>query len=404
MMLMQLLRQGKLNPKRGDVIVFNNTSAEHSATYEFTRKFKKLAEEKYGIPFFWIEFQTYEAAGNHGCWIRKPTYRLVNERPFSDDNPQGYRYKGEVFEEMISLNGFLPSVFDRTCTLNMKIFVTNAFLSDWLAQKDGIDWQGHYYDTAQMSNDDIIATHDQNRGGTPHKILLEKKAFLKQCSFHRPEQKWQDFTHAAYRFNNKALKESVIGKKAPLYGDDAVEYVSYLGIRHDEQSRIGKIKTRIDAAQNNGGKSFFNQPWEEKVVAPLIDGNVSQEGVIHYWKKQAFNLELPETGIYSNCVYCPLKGKGKLLQIAYAESQSSVAANTDTPESIKWWQMIEEKYSRDLVKEGRTVTSDNKFVSFWGATKKIVFKVLEEKAQSSDDPKLEAGLMDINLIPCNCTD
>lgn len=40
MMLMRLLEQGKLNPTRGDVIVFNNTSVEHPATYEFTRKLK----------------------------------------------------------------------------------------------------------------------------------------------------------------------------------------------------------------------------------------------------------------------------------------------------------------------------------------------------------------------------
>ena len=52
MMLMELLKNNKLNPERGDVIIFNNTSAEHSATYDFTRSMKKLAEEKYNIPFF----------------------------------------------------------------------------------------------------------------------------------------------------------------------------------------------------------------------------------------------------------------------------------------------------------------------------------------------------------------
>lgn len=45
MMLMNLLKNNKLNPKRGDVIIFNNTSAEHSATYEFTRKIQKIAEQ-----------------------------------------------------------------------------------------------------------------------------------------------------------------------------------------------------------------------------------------------------------------------------------------------------------------------------------------------------------------------
>jgi hypothetical protein len=32
----------------------------------------------------------------------------------------------------------------RVCTLSMKIFVTNAFLSDWFAQKQSIGKLGHY--------------------------------------------------------------------------------------------------------------------------------------------------------------------------------------------------------------------------------------------------------------------
>jgi predicted phosphoadenosine phosphosulfate sulfurtransferase len=77
MMLMKLLENNQLNPKRGDVIIFNNTSAEHSATYEFTRQMKKIAEEKYSIPFFWIEYQTYEDSSGTYQWSRKPSYKLV---------------------------------------------------------------------------------------------------------------------------------------------------------------------------------------------------------------------------------------------------------------------------------------------------------------------------------------
>ncbi len=135
MMLMRLLKDNQLNPQRGDIIIFNNTSAEHSATYEFTRKIKKIAEEKYNIPFFWIEYQTYEDSSGAYQWSRKPTYRLINDQPYSEQNKDSYRYKGEVFEEMISLSGFLLSMVSRICTISMKIFITNAFLSDWFAQK-----------------------------------------------------------------------------------------------------------------------------------------------------------------------------------------------------------------------------------------------------------------------------
>jgi hypothetical protein len=37
----------------------------------------------------------------------------------------------------------------------MKIFVTNAFLSDWFAQKQSIERLGHYGNTPKMSDDDI---------------------------------------------------------------------------------------------------------------------------------------------------------------------------------------------------------------------------------------------------------
>ncbi|OJA03259.1 hypothetical protein BGC33_02580, partial [Bathymodiolus thermophilus thioautotrophic gill symbiont] len=144
MMLMKLLEGGQLNPVRGDIIIFNNTSAEHPATYEFTRKMKKLAEEEYNIPFFWIEYQTYEDSSGTYQWSRKPTYKLTNDQPYSEQNKNGYRYKGEVFEEMISLGGFLPSMVSRICTVSMKIFITNAFLSDWFAQKQSIERLGHY--------------------------------------------------------------------------------------------------------------------------------------------------------------------------------------------------------------------------------------------------------------------
>ena len=107
MMLLRLLRQGALDASRGDVAIFNNTSAEHPATYEFVRRLANECEEKHGIPFFWIEFRTYEGAGQ-GLWRRYATFRLVNKEPYDKKkNPNGHRRGGEVFEEMISFHSYL---------------------------------------------------------------------------------------------------------------------------------------------------------------------------------------------------------------------------------------------------------------------------------------------------------
>ena len=403
MMLMELLKNNKLNPERGDVIIFNNTSAEHSATYDFTRSMKKLAEEKYNIPFFWIEYQTYEDSSNSYQWSRRPSYKLVNEQPFSQDNPNGYRYKGEVFEEMISLGGFLPSMVSRICTVSMKIFITNAFLSDWFAQKQGIERLGHYGETPKMSDADVMKIHHKNGGSVPEKILLTKKAFVRNCAFVRNKQLWQDCTKANIVINNDVLRESVVGNKAQMYGDISVDYISVLGIRSDEQRRITKIENRIDEAQENQGKSLFNQPHGESIFAPLVDDNVTQEQVIEFWEEQDFNLKLSNTGLFSNCLYCPLKSKAKLQQIATLQLDKDV--DKETPESIDWWVNIEKKYSRDLEAENRKITSEKtpKYIGFFGPVKTLVFEKIKNKVDSREKINPELLKLD-SAIPCNCTD
>lgn len=403
MMLMELLKNNKLNPERGDVIIFNNTSAEHSATYDFTRSMKKLAEEKYNIPFFWIEHQTYEDSRNSYQWSRRPSYKLVNDQPFGQNNPNGYRYKGEVFEEMISLGGFLPSMVSRICTVSMKIFITNAFLSDWFAQKQGIERLGHYGETPKMSDADVMKIHHKNGGSVPEKILLTKKAFVRNCAFVRNKQLWQDWTKANIVINNDVLRDSVVGNKAQLYGDISVDYVSVLGIRSDEQRRIAKIEDRIDEAQENQGKSLFNQPHGESILAPLVDDGVTQKDVIEFWEEQDFNLRLSNTGLFSNCLYCPLKSKAKLQKIATLQLDKDV--DKETPESIDWWINIEKKYSRDLEAENREITSEKepKYVGFFGPVKTLVFEEIKNKVDSGEEIDPELLKLD-STIPCNCTD
>ncbi len=136
MLLFALLENKILDPDRGDVIVFNNTSAEHPDTYRFTRDCK-VASSRYGVPFFWVEFQTYEDARN-GEWTRIPSYRLVNDEIRSPDNPDGFHWRGEVFEELLSWSGYIPNQFSRICTRNMKLEATRLFLKDWLACKESI--------------------------------------------------------------------------------------------------------------------------------------------------------------------------------------------------------------------------------------------------------------------------
>ncbi len=396
---MELLKEGRLSPERGDVIVFNNTSAEHPATYDFTRTLKHLAEEQHNVPFFWIEYQTYEDAGRYG-WQRYSTYRLVNEFPWSEGNLQGYRWRGEVFEEMISQAGFLPNMQARICTQKLKIRITNEFLADWLAQKDGIERLGHTGDTSRMSDDDVVRCHQACGGTTPNAILLAKKSFLRKQPFVRESVRWQDFTKSRLCMSNESFKSSIRGGKCQLFGEHAVDYVSCLGIRKDEEIRADKIRSRVDHAKGQKTRSSTGQPPGEHIFVPLVDHNIVKRDVIDFWKKQPFDLELPDNGLFSNCVYCPLKGKKKLTAIAQSALSSSMSS--DGPASIDWWIEMERKYRRDLRAEKRAITSKKKaaYISFFGASDDCVYDNIKGRKG-----KLAADYLEEDShIPCNCTD
>ena len=416
MMLFQLLRQKSLKPERGDVIVFNNTSAEHPATYEFTRQMKTLAEDKYNIPFFWIEFDTFEDSSRLG-WRRNPTYKLVNDQPFNTRNRNGYHAKGEIFESMVSFKGFLPNMHTRICTQQLKIFITNSFLSDWFGQTKGIKRLGHHGKKARQTDNGLVDTYKKNRGKVPQQIILDKRKYVRKTNFTRKAAKWQDYTNAKLAFDNPAIKEVVVGSKAPLFGSNAVAYVSYLGIRKDEEIRVDKIRARIKAEKQSKelSFSFTEQPPKEEILAPLVEQGKTQMDVIKFWRRQRFNLALPDTGNYSNCVYCPLKGKSKLLEIATAELlQGDVPTNS--PASINWWINMEKKYSRDLVAEKTTIRSKKsiRYIGFFGAAKEPVYRQIKQEARKNGKDITKPSktnkttkaefLEEEDYVPCSCTD
>ena len=165
MLLFTLLENKILDAARGDVIIFNNTSAEHPDTYRFAQDCSK-ASDRYGIPSFWIEFQTYEDARN-GEWTRLPSYRLVNDQPKSPENPDGFHWRGEVFEELLSWRGYVPNQFARICTQNMKLEATRMFLKDWLASKETIPRLGHYGNASRVDSDTLYERHIRNGGCGP---------------------------------------------------------------------------------------------------------------------------------------------------------------------------------------------------------------------------------------------
>ena len=393
MLLFALLNGGLLDAERGDVIIFNNTAAEHPKTYEFVHRCKEIVEKKYGIPFFWVEFQTYEDARN-GEYKRLPSFRLVNSQPFSDDNPDGYKWRGEVFEEMLSWKGFVPTFFQRICTKNLKLETTRVFLKEWLAGKDGTERLGHFGSKSRIEDHRAFVQHENAGGGTPEDIFLQKKEFLKGCALHRPAQLWSDFSTVVVPFENRTLEGKTLGRNA-YFGDGGVEYIAFIGLRNDEKHRIHKVKKRNEGGEDSTGYEG------EYVYMPLDDMNITSEDVEEFWNKQNWGLELdPDAGL-SNCTFCFLKGSQTLHRVFEALEQEESNMLKDTPCDLNWWVKLEQRYGRDLIKEERDVKRAVKgdFIGFFGADSEFTYERLLSDAK--------AGVADEfadELLPCDCTD
>ncbi|MCY3851479.1 MAG: phosphoadenosine phosphosulfate reductase family protein [Acidimicrobiaceae bacterium] len=144
-LLFMAAEEGLLDASRGDLVLFANTSAEHPGTYEFAAECKRRIESDFGLPFFWFEFTTVEDAWRGEYW-RKLSYRLVQPVPIEQD-ADGYRSSGELFEDLVNLQGMLPNVHSRTCTAKLKLYPSHLLLGEWLGGTDGPAHAGHYWDT-----------------------------------------------------------------------------------------------------------------------------------------------------------------------------------------------------------------------------------------------------------------
>ena len=400
MLLLTLLENGILNAERGDVVVFNNTSCEHPETYRFAATCKEIVERRYGIPFFWVEFQTYEDA-RRGEWTRIHSYRLINSRCASSVNPHGFHWRGEVFEELLSHAAYVPNQFRRICTSTLKLEATRLFLKDWFACKESIPQLGHGRSHSRVDLDALYRRHRSNRGAVPRDIFLRKKEYVLRKSPCRPRQRFSDFSAAAKPFTNPTVQDKVFGDSA-WFGSGGIEYVAFIGLRGDEQLRVAKVEARRANVHADPGYEG------EHVYMPFSEMNVSKRDVNEFWVRQSWGLQLPDDGALSNCVYCFLKGVGNLEQVRNTMEHRKHAdvpgfgSLVDTPCDVGWWNAMERKYGRNLDAERRVRTGadSSSFVGFFGASNGFSYQLLANGQRGGTDLSRFAN----SVLPCDCTD
>lgn len=380
-MLLGLLYSRQLKPSRGDVVVFNNTSTESPATYKFVKLIQRITEERFNIPFFWTEFTTYEDA-SRGEWRRLASYRLVKPRPYVEWNMRkGYHRNGEVFEELVSWKQQLPNRFARICTEFLKLHTTARFLADWFGRsgcpEDGLRRLGHWYNDSRI---------DPERYGDRREIA----AYHIKQPLAREAQTFQEYTSATLTKRvNPVLRGRVFDRRGTLKGDDAVPFVSVVGLRADEPQRVGRVLER------NGALSTAERFADgESVTAPLFDAGLTKNDIREFWAKQDFDLELPHHVNQSNCVFCFMKGERELRQLVQ-HAKPKRKKETVAPDDVEWWRNLENRYARKV--RSTSDSSEWSTFGFFGKNRLFYDDLASGKTTKN-------GTTQHEIIPCECTD
>ena len=388
MLLFTLLENRQLKARRGDVIVFNNTSAEHPSTYEFVRRCKLITEQRYKIPFFLTEFQTYEDAWL-GRWRRAASYRLVKSSPhrnYSNRRSFGYRFKGEVFKEFISWNSQLPTRFSRTCTEYLKLQTSTRFLEDWFGrcaiskasskrhskEHGSTKRLGHFYLASKM----------------PRLEQYGKRAEIVSYHFDQPSfreaQRFQDFTSVPLKaFSPKHIRPFVFDQKAQLRGVNPMRFLSIVGLRSDEAVRVARVLERNNTPHEKGRLADG-----EYVYAPLFDWDITKSDVTSFWDAQDFDLNIPRDVNLSNCVFCFMKGPSSIKELA----QHSIG---EGPSHIQWWADLETKYARSVT--SKSDANQTTSFGFFGANAVTYQRLIDTK-------EIKEPASGLSSLPCECTD
>ena len=335
-LVLEMAATGALSAERGDVVLFANTSAEHPRTYEFAARCCEEIERHHGLPCFWYEFCTVEDAFR-GVYRRRLSYRLVTRRPVEED-PNGYRSRGETFEELLSFQGMLPNPHSRSCTAKLKLYPAHLLLEEWLGGTAGPRHDGHHSDRAFVDGDASERRYRANRGADDSSSYRARVACVLRRPPSRPRQWWSDYTGADVAGGR--LGE---GRPVSLWGRRPTEFVTLLGLRADEQPRVSRILDRTLFAEGAGTAqcAIRTQPPGEHPYFPLADSGWTASDVESYWSARGRGLEMPAGA--GNCVFCFMKGTRDLRAVAESPDPDRVA---DAPSDIGWWDGIERRYRR----------------------------------------------------------
>lgn len=150
---------------------------------------------------------------------------------------------------------------------------------------------------------EVVYYETASRNGEPFEQLIKKRQYL---------------PNVVSRFCTVELKVRTMHRYLKFIG--WTEWDSFLGIRADEPRRVARI------ANNDYGK-------HETKNAPLARVGIGAQDVGDFWRKQPFDLGLPNFNgvtMHGNCDLCYLKPASQILSLIQ-----------EKPERAVWWAKME---------------------------------------------------------------
>lgn len=196
----------------------------------------------------------------------------------------------------------------------------------------------------------VVSHNSASRNGEPFEAMVLRKRML---------------PNRVLRFCTQQLK--IGAAQHYLKSKGWTEWWACIGIRADERRRIKPHGSRISGTP-------------QKTWQPLVEAGVSRQDVSRFWKRQAFDLMLPNVNgrtQLGNCDGCFLKSEAARAALA-----------REYPERAQWWSDLEAKASREFNKpDGARFRADGswaKMLSFIDRQGDWIFDTEDALCQAND--------------------
>lgn len=196
----------------------------------------------------------------------------------------------------------------------------------------------------------VVNYETASRNGEPFRSLILSRQYM---------------PNPIARYCTQDLKIRAIREYAESLGWQT-PFVSFLGIRADEERRAVKLNGRVESGQ--------------ECHLPLWKDGITRSEIAAFWKAQPFDLRLSNnngTTDWGNCDLCFLKGLNKKLSII-----------RERPDLADWWIQLEEELS-SVIGNGAYFRTDQPSYK-------------DMKIIATTQSNLDFGISD--TIPCFCGD